>query len=195
MKREGLMMLVAGVVLGAVLGFIATRQYYVGKLVQQPPPQVADAQAGAAQSQGQPSSGFDPAQHEAMLAQIKAELAQDPKNVEKRVMLGNIYYDAQKWSEAAPWYEEALKLAPTDSDVMVDLGICYRNESKPDQALALFDKALAVSPGKKQALFNKAVVYGFDLKDKAKADAIVKELQDRYPGDSMVKQLADELAK
>jgi len=196
MKREGLMMLVAGVVLGAVLGFIATRQYYVDKMAQVPPaPQVAPAPSGGpqGQAQGEGAPAFDPTQHEAMLAQIKAELAQDPKNVEKRVMMGNIYYDGQKWADAVPWYEEALKLNPNDAGVMVDLGICYRNLKKYDEALALFAKALKVEPGKKQALFNQVVVYALDKNDKAKAAPIMKELQDRYPDDPMVKQLADQL--
>ena len=36
MKREALMMLIAGTVLGAVLGFIGTRQYYMGKAAAAP---------------------------------------------------------------------------------------------------------------------------------------------------------------
>ncbi len=196
MKREGLMMLIAGVVLGAVLGFIATRQYYTEKMAQAPAaPQGVGEQTGApqGQAQGQGSPAFDPTQHEAMLAQIKADLEKDPKNVEKRVMMGNIYYDAQKWSEAIPWYEDALKLTPDNADVIVDLGICYRNLQKYDEALVYFDRALKVEPGKKQALFNQVVVYAFDKKDKAKAEAVLKELQEKYPDDGMVKQLAEEM--
>ena len=196
MKKEGLLMLVAGAVLGAVLGFIATNSYYTQKMASAPPaaaPQEAQAQQG--QGQGQGEQGFNSAQHEAMLAQIKEELAKDPTNVEKRVLLGNIYFDAKKFDEAIPWYEQAVKLDPKNTDVMTDLGVCYRNVGKPDEALAMFQKALSVDPGKRQALFNEAVVYGFDKGDKAKARVIVKELQAKYPDDSMIQQLAKELGQ
>jgi cytochrome c-type biogenesis protein CcmH/NrfG len=194
MKKEGLLMLVAGVVLGAVLGFIATNSYYTRKMASAPPaavPQEAQAQQG----QGQGEQGFNSAQHEAMLAQIQEELAKDPTNVEKRVLLGNIYYDEKKFDQAIPWYEQAVKLDPKNTDVMTDLGVCYRNVGKPDEALAMFQKALSVDPGKRQALFNEAVVYGFDKGDKAKARKIVQELQAKYPDDSMVQQLAKDLGQ
>ncbi len=196
MKKEGLMMLVAGVVLGTVLGFIGTRQFYMNKATSaaaQAQQQAASTAPEAGTPQGQES--FDPAQHESMLAQIKAELAQDPKNVEKRVMLGNIYYDGQKYDQAIPWYEEALKLDPNNTDVIVDLGVCLRNLHRYDEALVMFDRALKVDPGKKQALFNQVVVYHFDKKEEAKAQAILKDLTARYPDDPMVKQLVDEVKK
>jgi cytochrome c-type biogenesis protein CcmH/NrfG len=200
MKRESLLMLIAGVVLGAVLGFIATRQYYVDKMQKTPPPvappaQGAQAMPGAEAPQGQGAPAFDPNQHQAMLAQIKADLEKDPKNVEKRVMLGNIYYDGGKFEEAIPYYEEALKLDPKDSDVIVDLGICYRNTKKYDLALVKFDEALKLVPGKKQALFNQVIVYAFDKGDKAKGREILKTLKVQYPDDAMVKQLEQELGQ
>lgn len=201
MKKEALLMLIAGVVLGAVLGFIGTRQYYVDKMQKAPPPHPPheamgqDAPQGKEAGAGPGAPAFDPNQHQSMLAQIKADLAKDPKNVEKRVMMGNIYFDGGKYQEAVPFYEEALELDPKNSDVIVDLGICYRNTKKPDEALAKFDEALALDPGKKQALFNKIIVYAFDKGDKAKASEILKSLKAQYPDDQMVKQLEQELSK
>lgn len=196
MKKEGLLMLIAGVVLGTVLGFIGTRQFYVDRAGSAAAQAQQQAVSAAPAQGGQPGQeAFDPAQHESMLAAIKAELEKDPTNVEKRVMLGNIYYDGQKYDQAIPWYQEALKLDPNNTDVLVDLGVCLRNLKRYDEALAMFDRALKVDPGKKQALFNKVVVYHFDVKDKAKADAVLKDLTARYPDDPMVKQLVDEVKK
>lgn len=197
MKRESILMLIAGVVLGAVLGFIGTRQYYADKGVQAPAPQaVAPAQAApvAGPAAGGPEN-FDPKEHEAMLAQIKAEVDKDPKNVEQRVLLGNILYDAGKFGEAVPYYEQALKLDPNNTDVMVDLGVSYRNLHRYDDAMKLFQQALKVQPDKKQALFNVAIVYGVDKKDKAKAQEALKRFQEKYPDEPAGKMLADELAK
>jgi Flp pilus assembly protein TadD len=203
MKRESILMLIAGVVLGAVLGFIGTRQYYADKAVQAPAPQAAaPAQAAPAESTAQGGApapagqeNFDPKEHEAMLAQIKAEVEKDPKNVEQRVLLGNILYDAGKFDQAVPYYEQALKLDPNNTDVMVDLGVCYRNEKRSDDALAMFNRALKVDPAKKQALFNVAIVYGIDKKDKAKAQEALKVFEQKYPDEPAGKMLADELAK
>lgn len=194
MKRESLLMLVAGVVLGAVLGFIATREYYVRKITAQPPgPGPGPAAPGGMPDQG--PQGFDAGQHDAMLAQIKADLEKDPNNAEKRINLGNIYYDRQKFSEAAGFYEQALKIQPDNTDVIVDLGICYRNTDRPDEALKMFDRALAIQPEKKQALFNKAVVYAFDKRDKPKAMEILAGLKAKYPDDPLVKELEQALKK
>ncbi len=195
MKRDGILMLIAGIVFGAVAGFIVTRQYYVDKMDAAPPAAQAAAQPPQGQQQAQQDKDFNPKQHEAMLEQIKAELAKDPKNVEKRVMLGNIYFDAQKWSEAIPWYEEAVKLAPNNTDVLVDLGVCYRNSGRPDEALSMFKKALKLDPNKKQAMYNEVVVYAFDKKDPVQARALMAKLQKAYPDDAMVKKLSEAISQ
>lgn len=197
MKKESILMLIAGVVLGAVLGFIGTRQYYADKAVQAPAPQPA-APAQAAPAGGNAPGGqeaFDPKEHEAMLAQIKAEVEKDPKNVEQRVLLGNILYDAGKFGEAIPYYEQALKLDPKNADVMVDLGVSYRNVHRYDDALKYFQDALKAQPDKKQALFNIAIVYGIDKNDKAKGLEALKRFQEKYPDEPAGKMLADEFAK
>lgn len=188
MKKESLLMLLAGVLLGAVLGFIGTREFYERKKAGSVPPPAAPA---ASPVQG--NEGFDPDQHKAMVEQIQAEIAADPKNVDKRVLLGNIYFDGGKFDKAVPLYEEALKLDPANTDVLVDLGICQRNLGRFPEALELFDRALALDPKKKQALYNRVVVYHFDLKDPEKAEKALKDLESAYPGDEMAARLAREV--
>jgi len=198
MKREALMMLIAGTVLGAVLGFIGTRQYYMGKAAPAPAPIQAMGQqpnpAGSATPSGGPEA-FDPSQHSAMVAQLQAEIEKDPKNLENRVLLGNLYYDSGKWDLAIPLYEQALKLDAANTDVIVDLGVCYRNVKRVDEALALFDQALKIDPSKKQALFNRIVVFGIDKGDKAKAQVALKAFESKYPDEPAAKQVAAELDK
>ncbi|MGC8762857.1 MAG: tetratricopeptide repeat protein [Acidobacteriota bacterium] len=191
MKKESLLMLVAGVLLGAVWGFIGTREYYERK--QERPPAATAPPAAPPAGEAPGPESFDPEQHKAMLEKIQAEIAADPKNVEKRVLLGNIYFDAGKFQQAIPLYEEALGLEPGNTDVLVDLGICQRNLGRFDAALAAFDRALALDPKKKQALYNRVVVYYFDLKDRAKAEKALQELESAYPGDEMAARLAREV--
>ncbi len=189
MKKEHVLMLVAGFVLGAVVTFILMKQYQA----QQAVPSAAPAGAAAPPAGGQPS--FDPNQHNSIIAQFIEKAKADPKDAPSKIMLGNIYYDKGDYAEAIPWYEEGLKLEPTNTDVLVDLGVCYREIKQPDKALSLFDRALQVDPKKKQALFNKVVVYAMDLKQMDKARAVLQALEREFPGDAAVQQLKDNLPK
>lgn len=116
-------------------------------------------------------------------------------NYEALVSRGNTYYDEARWSEAITYYEQALEIQPTATNVMADLGACYRNTNRVDEALQMWEKALKINPTMKAALFNKAVVYVFDKKDKARGVEAIKAFQSVYPDDPMAKQLAEELAK
>lgn len=195
MKKEHVLMLVAGFVLGSVVTFILMKQ----NEAQQPAsaPAVASGTAsgtGPATPQGG-TPAFDPNQHNSMIAQFIKKAKADPKDAPSKIMLGNIYYDKGDYQEAIPWYEEGLKLEPTNTDVLVDLGICYRELKQSEKALALFDKALQVDPKKKQALYNKVVVYSADLKQLDKARQVLQVLEREYPGDPVVQQLKDGMPK
>ena len=193
MKKELILMLVAGVVFGAVAAFIVTREIYEKKLAAAPPATQSQAQA---QAQGMPGGPpqFDPDQHNSMIKQFM-EKAKEPDNLQAKVMLANIYFDRGNFPEAATWYEASLKLNDKDPNVLVDLGVCYKNTKRPTEALVMFDKALALEKDKKEALFNKVVVYAFDLKDKAKTDAAMKRLKEVAGGDSKVAELEAEVKK
>lgn len=193
MKRDHILMLVAGFVLGGVVTFIVMKQAGFQTPQAVAPSSMPAAPQAPSTGSGQP--GFDPDQHEAMIAQFIEKAKSDPKDAASKIMLGNIYYDKGDFIGAIPWYEEALKLEPQNTDVIVDLGVCYRENKQSQKALQLFDRALAVDPKKKQALFNKAVVYGVDLKDGAKAREILGLIEKDYPGDPMAAQLRDSLPK
>ena len=49
-----------------------------------------------------------------------------------RVQLGNLYFDSERFQDAAKWYEEALKINPRDADASTDLGIAYYYMNQPD---------------------------------------------------------------
>ena len=189
MKREHLLLLAAGFVLGAVVCYIVMKQQAVP--VSPAPVAGASAPAGA----GEPAPAFDPDQHNSMIAGFIAKAKSDPQDVQSKIMLGNIYYDKGDFREALPWYEEALKLQPANTDVIVDLGVCYREMGDFEKALSYFDQALKVDPVKKQALFNRVVVYAADLKQKDKAEAALKEFEKAFPGDPAAARFRENLAQ
>jgi len=191
MKRQAIMMLIAGFFLGAVLSFITTREYYRQRTDNRHQAPAATGSEYPAARSGGPS--FDPAQHEAMLAAIKEDLRKHPDDVAKRAMLANIFYDARKYEEAAPLYEEVLRKTPENTDVMVDLGVCYHRLGRSDDALALFDRALKIEPAKMQALFNKVIVLYMDKGDRKAAEKVLETLKQKYPDEPMVDRLKETL--
>jgi len=192
MKKEHVLVLLAGFVLGLVVCYIVMKQ----QAQTQGPAPAATASAqpdpGPGSPPGEPSS-FDPNQHNSMIAQFIEKAKSDPKDFQSKMMLGNIYYDKGDFSEAIPWYEEALKLQPGNTDILVDLGVCFREMKAYNRALELFEQALTIDPVKKQALHNRVVVYGMDLKQRDKADQALKAFEKAYPGDPAIQQLKDAL--
>ena len=196
MKKEAPLLLIAGIVFGSLVGFVLTREYYIRRMEavpSLPAPAREGSQTGPQASQAGPED-FNPQQHGEMISQFM-EKAKEPGNIEAKVILGNIYYDRGDFAKAASWYEESLKLNEKDTNVLVDLGVCYRNQGRLDEALKLFEKALALDPKKKEALFNQVVVYGLDRKDRAKADQVLKQLKALFPDDPRIAELEAEVEK
>jgi len=77
--------------------------------------------------------------------------------------LGNAYYDADQPQLAIEAYTRALKLDPSDPDVLNDLGAMYRQIGDFERAVANFEQALALAPTNLESLYNLAYVYAFDL--------------------------------
>jgi tetratricopeptide (TPR) repeat protein len=157
MNKESLVMGVAGVLLGLLGGWIMGSQQAVPRAAV-----TAPAQQAAAPSGQQPSA---PALDENRAAQLKAQAEGDPRNAAARVQLGNLYFDSERFDEAARWYAAALKIDPRAVDVSTDLGIAYYYTNQPDKALAQFEKSLAIDPVHSKTLLNVGVVRAWGKQD------------------------------
>jgi tetratricopeptide (TPR) repeat protein len=191
MKKDILLFLFAGFVLGSVVTFVVMKSAEEKK----PAPAAQAKVSQKAPEGGAPPEEYNPEQHSSMMMEYVKQAKDDPKNLQARVTLGNIYYDRGKFKEAQQWYEEALVLDGKNTDVLVDLGVCYRETKDFNKALELFDRALVVDPKKQQALFNKVIVNLFDFKNIAEAKKCLSQLEKVYPGNVMVKQLKEEIEK
>lgn len=101
---------------------------------------------------------FTPEELETHIQALKDQIAQEPQNVQHYVDLGNLLFDAMRFSEAIPYYQKALELNPNQPDVVVDLGVCYFQLEEYNKAKELFQQALTLSPNHVTALYNIGIV-------------------------------------
>lgn len=144
---------VAGILFGIIVGYIAG----AGQLQQPPGTVIAAPAPSAPQASGVVS--------EAELQAYRDILAADPKNARAAVQLGNKLYDAGRYAEAIPYYQQALAIEK-DVNVSTDLATAMFYSGRTDEALAQLDRSLAIDPRHGQTLFNVGIVKRDGKKDK-----------------------------
>lgn len=116
-------------------------------------------------------------QAEPLLAQLKT----DPANSQLLYQVGNLYYDAQQYPEAATYYENSLKIDPKATDVRTDLATAYHLMGQPDRAIQEYDQVLKIDGKHANALFNEGMVKWQDKMDVSGAVAAWKRLLTSHP--------------
>lgn len=85
-------------------------------------------------------------------------LATDPKNLRANTELANRLYDAGRYDEALPYYQQAVTLDPRNVGVSTDYATALYYAGKADAALAQLDQSLTLDPKHGQTLFNIGIV-------------------------------------
>ncbi len=113
-----------------------------------------------------------------------------------RLELGNLYFDSERFADAARWYEQAIAIEPRNVSASTDLGISYYYMNQPDRALQQFDRSLAIDPRHSKTLLNVGIVRAFgkdDLEGAAEAwQRVVEYAPDSAEG-KRAKQALDSL--
>ena len=137
---------VAGVMFGIIVGYmLGVSQTSAGST----PVAAASAQTAAA-----PAA----VANEQELMAYRNVVTSDPKNVRANVELANRLYDAGRYPEAIPYYQQAFALDSQNVSVSTDLATALYYAGRADEALAQFDKSLALDPKHAQTLFNIGIV-------------------------------------
>jgi tetratricopeptide (TPR) repeat protein len=140
-----------------------------------------------------------PVVDESELRAYRDILARDPKNVAAAVKAGNLLYDAQRYTEAIGFYQQAFALNSRDINVSTDLGTALWYSGRIDEALAQYEQSLAIDATHAQTLFNVGVVRADGKRDYAGALSAWETLLDKnpsYPDAAKVRTLmADARAK
>jgi len=128
------------------------------------------------------------------LPPLQERLKSDPNNAELLADVGNMYFDARQYNQAAPYYRRVLQLQPRNTDVRTDLGIAYWFLGNADQAIGEFQTALKTAPTQANTLFNLGVVQWKGKMDAEAALATWQKLLDTNPGfagkDKVVQMMA-----
>jgi cytochrome c-type biogenesis protein CcmH/NrfG len=164
MRADAIVFGIAGSLFGLIIGWVLGTQNATGA-ARVAAPVAQSAPAAAAPPAAQQPAPLDPARVQALETVAKG----DPKNVESRVQLGNLFFDAEQYPLAITWYEQALKLNPADTNVSTDLGVAYYYTNQPDRALAQFDHSLSTDPKHIKTLLNVGIVRAFGKNDLAGA--------------------------
>lgn len=155
MNKESSLIAVVALIVGLLGGYLIFSISNAGK-VQQPNAAV-------------PSGTGSPTDYMQRIAQAEKVVAQDPKNINAWISLGNDYFDTEQSQKSINAYGKALEIEPNNPNVLTDQGVMFRKVGWYDKALANFEKASKVDPKHLQSLYNSGIVYAVDLKQPEKA--------------------------
>jgi cytochrome c-type biogenesis protein CcmH/NrfG len=182
MKPESTVFAVAGTLFGLIIGWmIGTQQAPTRALTAMGAPAVtAAAPPAAAAPAGAPAAR--PMLDESQVSAMRTVADRDPKNVESRVQLGNLYFDAERYHDAITWYEAAFALNPKDPNVSTDLAVSYYYTDQADKAIAQFERSLQADPRHVKTYLNMGIVKAFGKQDPKGATAAWEEVIKLAPG-------------
>lgn len=175
----------AGILLGLIAGYI------IGAGQAPFQPAVPAATAASAAQHDHPAA----VANEAELQAFRDILKSDPKNAKAAVELANRLYDAGRYAEAIPYYQQALALE-RNANVSTDLATALYYVGRVDEALAQLDQSLAVDPAHGQTLFNIGIIRRDGKKDPRGATEAWERLlrvQPNYPDAARVRTMLSEL--
>lgn len=184
MSRESIIFAVAGTFFGILVGWIIGSQAGGSR----PGPQPA---APAAQQAPAPRQQTAAPLDENRVATLRASADRDPRDARIRIELGNVYFDSERFDEAARWYEQALQIEPRNVNASTDLGISYYYMNQPDRALQQFERSLAIDSSHAKTLLNVGIVRAYgkdDLDGAVKAWQRVVEIGPDSPEGKVARQ-------
>jgi cytochrome c-type biogenesis protein CcmH/NrfG len=176
---------VAGVLFGIIIGYLLGTSQGSGAAqvaVAAPPAQTASV----------------PVVNEQELQALRNILAGDPKNLKANVELANRLYDAGRYAEAVPYYQQAFAVDGRNVGVSTDLATALFYAGRADEALTQFDRSLQIDPKHAQTLFNIGIVKRDAKQDRRGAVDAWRRLLDAnptYPEAAKVRTMIAELGQ
>lgn len=222
MNKENILFGIIGLLAGLIIGFIATNSYNRSVLSSQVASAPPNSQITGQQEPAQQNpNGMMPGVAEAIDkadkspddfdAQIKAgEMFARIKNFDKSisyfekankikpddyqtlVILGNVNFEMNKFSEAQKWYEKALAKNSNDVGVRTDYGLSFFLSEPKDieQAIKEYKTSLSINPNHEPTLQNLAVAYS-EKKDAIGVKDTLAKLEKVNPNNKIIQKLKE----
>lgn len=172
MRAESLVFAVAGILFGLLVGWMIGSQQARPTGVGVQPPEIASASSPPGANTAQQPVRLDSGR----VQELRTLADQNPTDPAPRVQLGNMFFDAEQYTEAIGWYESALTLNPDDPNVSTDLGVAYYYTNQPDRAISQFEMSLSADPKHTKTLLNLGIVKAFGKQDLAAAAKAWREV-------------------
>src|SRR6187551_223926 len=175
MKPESIVLTVAGMCFGVLLGWV------LGTMNDS---RIASAPAAAAAPQQEPSAGNERAPAQLDEGEVKALttiLTNDPNNAGAAAQLAETYFRAEQMEEAIKWYREALRLDPKNINASTQLGMALFVTQGAEAALEQFEKSLRLDPKHARTLLSKGIVLWQGKNDLAGAEAVWRKVIEVAP--------------
>jgi cytochrome c-type biogenesis protein CcmH/NrfG len=156
MKKDSLAFALSGTFFGLLVGWIIGSQHGQPPVPVAPPTTQSEAAPG-----GATPAPFDAAR----AADLERQATARPTDAAVRAMLGNLYFDGERYDQAVTWYEASLKLDPNAVEVSTDLAVAYYYTQQADRALAQLDHSLELDPAHLKTLLNQGIIRAFGKQD------------------------------
>jgi len=190
MTRDNIVFTACGLILGLIIG-----SFLIGPRLAKVP-QLSNANADVAPPPAAAQPAANQNQMELVSQQLdalKQKIAANPNDFDSLVQLGNMYSEVAKYPQAIEYYERALQVRD-DPNIRTDLGICYKETGRLDEAHAQFDKIVSESPDSWQAIYNLIIIDG-QMKKFDEARSELAKLKQLRPNDPEVAKLEQALAQ
>ncbi len=154
--------LVIGAVLVAVVVivlFLSEDQKPQAQAAEGMPPGHPDV-AGQGMGEGQPGKMNVRQDFVQQLEMLRKKVDAAPAGDTTHVLaLARMLGDAHQKEQAIPYFERFLKVAPKNTDALLDLSVCYFEVGKPDKSMELTQRILAIEPRNTMALYNVGAIH------------------------------------
>ena len=158
MTRDSFIFAISGTCFGLLVGWI------LGSQMARPAPPAAAPQAAAAPAQN-PGAPAPPPLDTRRAADLEQQANARPEDAAVRAELGDVYYDAERFDLAMPWYEASLRLDARNVNVSTDLALCYYFTGDADKALRQIDHSLSFDPRHTKTLLNQGIIRAWGKQD------------------------------
>lgn len=182
---------VAGILFGLILGFITAFQMYAPR-VRGGPPRAADPLPGV-QEELTGDSLMEKIQDR--IEHLKQHVIEDPTRIDPLMELGDIYFQAFKFEDAAGYFRMALKATPRDLELRTAVGEYFLRMELTDEARDLFHESVAIDPDHWQSWLDLGLAaFALDHDRKAAEEAFAQVDRIR-PGLPQLQEIRKQMAE